>query len=481
MKLCLIAPPTRHMIRTNVPEVVDEVTGCYPPLGLLYVAAAAEQTGRHEVCVIDCVAEGLNDEQLAARIAACKPEVVGIQAITFTVIDAYNTARLVKRISPSLPVLMGGPHVNLYPAETLSLPEVDYLLLGEGERTIGPFLDTLARGNEPSEVPGAVFRDGNGAIRYGPPNPLIEDLDSLPLPARHLLDQRRYRSVLGRGRYLTTIMSSRGCPARCIFCDRPHLGKKFRARSARSVVEEMRQSHERFQTDEFFFYDDTFTIDRKRVFEICRAIQEAGLRVFWDIRARISNVDHEMLEALYAAGCRRIHFGIESGNEKILRIIRKGVNLERAREIFEYCRRIGIETLAYFMLGFPEEGPREIEDTINYALSLDCDYVHVAVTTPFPGTELYRLGLEKGLYQKDYWAEFARNPTKDFVPELWTENLSREELIKYMFLLYRRFYRRPRYLLRRVLKVRSARELRVKARAGLKLLRSATAGIGHMD
>ncbi|MCX7591620.1 MAG: B12-binding domain-containing radical SAM protein, partial [Kiritimatiellae bacterium] len=386
MKLCLIAPPTTHMIRTNVPEVVDEVTGCYPPLGLLYVAAAVEESGRHEVCVIDCVAEGLSGSPLAERIATCKPDVVGIQAITFTIIDAYNTARLVKQTLTGVPVVMGGPHVNLYPEETLSLPEVDYLLLGEGERTIGPFLDALAAGREPVDVPGAVFRGRDGTIQRGPQNPLIDNLDSLPLPARHLLDHRRYSSVLGRGKYLTTIMSSRGCPARCIFCDRPHLGKKFRARSAQSVVAEMRQCHEKFGIDEFFFYDDTFTIDRQRVLEICRAVKEAGLDVFWDIRARVSNVDHEMLKALYEAGCRRIHFGIESGNERILKIIRKGVDLHRAREIFTFCRDLGIETLAYFMLGFPEEGPQEIEDTIRYALSLDCDYVHVAVTTPFPGT-----------------------------------------------------------------------------------------------
>jgi radical SAM superfamily enzyme YgiQ (UPF0313 family) len=312
-------------------------------------------------------------------------------------------------------------------------------------------------------------------VLFGPPNPLIDDLDSLPMPARHLLDNSLYSSVLGSGRYLTTIMSSRGCPARCIFCDRPHLGKRFRARSAESVVAELGACVEQFGIDEFFFYDDTFTIDRQRVFDICEAVLARGVNCFWDIRARISTVDRPMLEVLYAAGCRRIHFGVESGNAGVLKTMRKGVDLDRAREVFNWCRRIGIESLAYFMIGSPGESHAEVRDTIDYALSIDCDYVHVAVTTPFPGTELYRMGMERGLYKTDYWAEFAANPGTGFVPELWEENLTRDEMVDYMFELYRRFYRRPGYILRRLLKLRSFAEFKRKASAGIRLLGAPTA------
>lgn len=397
MKLCLIYPPTDHMIRTNVPSVVDSVTGCYPPLGLLYVAGAVESAGHHAVTAIDCVAEQLAPDDVAARVAAEAPDVVGIQVLTFSVVDAVLTVSAIRVRCPAVRIVMGGPHANLYPAETLQLDGVDYVLLGEGEQNINPFLD-------------------------------------------------------------------------CIFCDRPHLGKRFRARSAAHIVAEMRECRERFGIDEFFFYDDTFTIDRQRVFDICEAIRAAGMRSFWDIRARISTVDRDMLEALHGAGCHRIHFGIESGNADVLRVMRKGVNLDRARDVFRWCREIGIETLAYFMYGFPGEGPAEIADTARYALSIECDYVHVAVTTPFPGTELYRMGLERGLYDHDYWAEFARRPRQDFVPRLWDENLSRDALIEAMLNLYRRFYRRPSYILRRLARLRSPRELWIKARAGLQLL-----------
>jgi radical SAM superfamily enzyme YgiQ (UPF0313 family) len=464
------------MIRTNVPSVVDDVTGCYPPLGLLYVAGAIEQTGRHTVRVVDCVAEGLDVKALEGRLRELAPDVVGIEAITFSIVDSYQAARAAKSVNPSVPVLLGGPHVNLYPEETLALPEVDYLLLGEGETAIGPFLDALQDGGDMTRVPGAVFKDRNGHVFRGAPNPLIGDLDALPMPARHLLDNRRYSSALGKGQYLTTIMSSRGCPAKCIFCDRPHLGKRFRHRSAANVVDEMQQCYEQFGIDEFFFYDDTFTINRERVFDICQTVRERGLKVFWDIRARVATVDREMLAALAEAGCTRIHLGIESGNREVLRIMRKGLDLEKARQVFRWCREVGIETLAYFMLGNPGEGRAELKDTMDYALSIDCDYIHVAVTTPFPGTELYRMGLSEGVYECDYWSAFARDPSQDFVPALWEKTLSREELVAAMFELYRRFYRRPRYILRRLMKIRSWREFAVKAKVGMKLLAAPGSG-----
>lgn len=469
MRLLLLYPPTAHMIRTNVPRAVEETTGCYPPLGLLYVAAAVEREGRHEVVVTDTVAEGLREEQIRRQIRDVRPDVVGIQALTFTLMDVRAVARLCKEEYPQLPVVLGGPHPHLFPELTLTWPEVDHVLLGEGENNIVPFLDTLSARGDLTRVPGWVGRAADGGIARGPPNPLVENLDVLPIPARHLVNPTRYRSVLGRGQRLTTIISSRGCPARCLFCARPHLGKRFRARSASSVVSEMELCQERFGVDEFFFYDDTFTIDRERVLEICREVRRRHLSAFWDIRARVSDVDREMLDALRSAGCVRIHFGIESGNEQVLRTIRKGISLDEARQVLRWSREAGLETLAYFMIGFPGEGPTEVQDTIAYALSLDCDYVHVSVTTPFPGTELYRLGLERGVYPHDVWAEYARNPTPDFVPPVWEERFAREELIRYAQELYRRFYFRPRYVWNRLRRIHSCRELCAKAAAGIRL------------
>ncbi|MCX7047683.1 MAG: radical SAM protein [Candidatus Sumerlaeota bacterium] len=468
MKVLLIHPPGDHMLRTNVPSVVDEETGCYPPLGLMYVAAWAEAQGRRQISILDAYAEKLAQAQIEERIRRAQPDVVGIQTLTFTLIDAIATARSAKRAAPKAHVCLGGPHVYLFPQETLSIPEVDSLVLGEGEMIFSELLDALEKGADLSGISGVVFRRDDGAIVDGGRRPLIENLDVLPPPARHLLDIQCYHTLLARSSPITTMMTSRGCPCRCIFCDRPHLGKRFRARSAASVVAEMKQIQE-MGIREIFIYDDTFSISRQRVVEICDLIQKEGVKIGWDMRARINTVDAELLKRLRAAGCLRIHYGVESGVPEVLKRLRKEIDLEQARAIFKETKKVGIQTLAYFILGNPGETRAQMQATIDYARSIHADFTHWAVMTPFPGTELYTMGLDSGILPNDYWREFARNPTPDFVPMVWEETLKREELIAMLYKAYRAFYYRPGYLVRRIFEVRSWEEFRRKARAALRM------------
>ncbi|MFH1739969.1 MAG: radical SAM protein [bacterium] len=456
------------MITTNVPSVVDEESGLYPPLGLLYVASFAEKNTSHTVEILDCLADRLTYEQLGDEIRARKPDVVGIQAMTFTLIDAILTAKAAKQANPSVPVILGGPHVFIYPEETLSIPEVDYIIRGEGEESFTQLLEALGQGGDLSGILGLGYKE-NGKIHLNPEPPLLEDLDRLPMPARHLVPQERYYSVLAKATPITTMMTSRGCPMRCIFCDRPHLGKRFRYRSADSVVEEMALCAQ-LGIQEIFIYDDTFSIRKDRVLDVCRAIKDRNLRIHWDIRAHINTLNEEVLDALAESGCSRIHYGVESGNPEILKILRKGINLNNARRVFRMTKERGITTLAYFMIGNPTETPQQIDDTFRFARELDPDFVHIAITTPFPATELYRRALDTGLYEKDFWRDFARDPRPDFVPRVWDEILSREQLIELMRKGYRRFYTRPGYLLKSLLAVRSWKEFQRKAKAGLRLL-----------
>jgi radical SAM superfamily enzyme YgiQ (UPF0313 family) len=458
------------MIQTNVPEAVDEETGAYPPLGLLYVAAFAEKNTSHSIEVLDASLEKMSATQVGEEVGRRRPDVVGIQALTFALIDVILAAKAIKRIRPETIVVLGGPHVYLYPDETMEIPEVDYLILGEGEEPFAQLLDTLESGGNLADIPGLVWRS-NGGILKNPLPSLIRDLDRLPHPARHLVPSERYHSVLARKLPVTTLMSSRGCPYRCIFCDRPHLGKSFRARSAESVVEEM-EICIRMGIREIFFYDDTFSINRKRVIEICDAIRKRGIRVSWDIRARVNTLDEEVLDQLAAAGCTRIHLGVESGTPEIIRILRKDIDLDQTRRVFEMASKRGITTLGYFMIGNPSETRAQIEQTIAFAKSLRADFVHFAVTSPFPGTELYRMGLESGILAQDLWREFARNPQPGFRPAVWEEVLTHDELIALLDWAYKSFYRRPGYLVRRMLKVRSWAELRRQVRAGLRILTS---------
>lgn len=468
MKVLLIQPPEFNMITTNVPSVVDEESGAYPPLGLLYIASFIEQQTSHDVEILDAILDNLDYDELEAEIRRRKPDIVGIQAMTFTVIDATLTAKVVKKIDPSIPVIFGGPHVYIYPNETLKIPQVDYIVIGEGEHTSAALVDALAEGKDPASVHGVGFKR-DGKVVLTPSVPLLKSLDELPMPARHLVPQDRYYSVLAKEVPITTMMSSRGCPMQCIFCDRPHLGKEFRYRSPGNVVDEM-QACQEMGIKEIFIYDDTFTIRRDRIMEICRQYRERGLSIQWDARAHINTMNDKMLDAMAESGCTRLHYGVEAGTEEITKVLKKGIDLERTKKIFRQTKERGITTLGYFMIGNPGETRDQAKQTIEFARNLDADFIHLSVATPFPATELYRLAFKVGLYDYDHWREFASNPTAEFRPKLWTEVMTQEELINLMQWGYQRFYMRGGYIMKRVLELRNWDEFVRKARAGIRLL-----------
>ncbi len=469
MKVLLIYPPSFDMITTNVPDIIDEETGKYPPLGVMYIAAGIERFTRWEVDILDTQIGPMDYHQLEEEIRKRQPDVVGIEALTFSLVDVYHTASVVKKVSQDILVVLGGPHVFLFPEESIASCHVDALCLGEAEYSFPEFLKCIEQNHPFDTVPGIVYKRQGQILYTGAPH-LLDNLDQLPFPARHLVPYKKYYSVLAKGQFLTTMMTSRGCPARCIFCDRPHLGKTFRARSASNVVDEIEECVKRFDIREFFFYDDTFSINRERVLAICQEILGRKLDILWDIRARVNTMDTEVLSALKRAGCARIHYGIEAGTPEILNVLKKGITLEKVKEVFRLTKKVRIQSLGYFMIGNPTETKEQIEETLRFSQSIDADYIHLSLTTPFPGTELYQMGLEQGIFNRDYWREFAKTPAKEFTPELWEEHVTREELIEFMMHAYKRFYTRPSYLLRQLLHIRSVPELVRKGKAGMKLL-----------
>jgi anaerobic magnesium-protoporphyrin IX monomethyl ester cyclase len=364
-------------------------------------------------------------------------------------------------------VALGGIHPTIYPKETAALDCVDFAVAGEGEGTMVSLAASLDGGKSPDDVRGLAYRDCGRVVYTGVPE-FIEDLDALPFPARKLTPYGRYGSLLSRRRPSTTMFTSRGCPHRCIFCDRPQMGKRFRARSAANVVDELQECSD-MGIREVLIYDDTFTLDRRRVLDICEGIRERGLDVVWDARARVDTVDGELLSAMRSAGCDRIHFGVESGNGEILKTLCKGITLAQAEDAFRLASDAGIQTLAYFMIGAPHETVETVRETMDFAQRLDPDYVHFSIATPFPATGLYRMGLESGMFLEDYWQSFARKPAGGFVPAVWEENLGREELTLLLREAYRGFYLRPGYALRRLADIRSPGELVRKANAALRV------------
>ncbi|HVM32929.1 MAG TPA: radical SAM protein [bacterium] len=471
MKVLLINPPSEHMITTNIPSVIDEERGYNPPLGLLYVAGYAKAKTAHEIRVLDCQVEETTHADVEKRIREFMPDVVGIQTLTFTLIDARMVAQAAKRANPACRVVLGGPHVHIFARETLMIPEVDFAIKGEGELAFTQLLSALEGLLSYDKVFGLAYRDAQtGAVKDNPPAPPVEDLDSLPYPARELTPMHKYYSLIARHNPITTMFTSRGCPYRCLFCDRPTMGRRFRSHSALAVVNEM-EACVKLGIREFFIYDDTFNVNRKRVFEICDEIKKRKLGIAFDIRARADRMDEEMLKELASAGCDRIHYGVESGNAEVLETLMKDLDLDHARKIFKATRKYGMKTLAYFMIGNPGETREMALKTIEFAKELDPDFVHFSVLTPFPATAIYYKALEEGRFDHDYWADFAKNPTPDFKPRLWEEHMNREELIELLKFAYKSFYLRPKIVMKNMSYTHTPLDFFRKARAGLKMIR----------
>jgi anaerobic magnesium-protoporphyrin IX monomethyl ester cyclase len=458
-KILLINPPTWDMIRTNVPGMQQKQVGFVPPLGLLYIASYLRAFTQHKVYFLDCEAEELSYRQIGARIREAMPDILGITALSFNYLTALNVARIAKTISHNIKVVMGGPHPSIYPKETLLSPYVDYVIVGEGEKTFPELISRIG--------------DGEYLLKgFLTQEPHIGDLDSLPFPARELLNLDLYSSVLSTHRKpFTSIITSRGCPYKCTFCDRPQIWKGIRLRSAENVINEIEECLN-LGIAEFHFYDDTFAIDKKRILAICEGINNRDLRIYWHARTRVDTMDDELLRAMKDAGCQSIHYGIESSTPRILTLLKKNISLKKAEEIIRKTKSMGIQTLTYFILGNPTETREEIEYTINYAIKLKPDLAHFSILIPFPATEIYNNGLRDGVITNDYWRKFAASPDKNFRPPILPGTISEKELIALHRTAYRKFYFRLSYIFQLFKSVRTLGGFLRLVRGALRLSRS---------
>ncbi len=467
LKVLLINPPRTHMFTRGQPRYYAEEQALLPPLGLLSIAAYLLENSDHEVTVLDMPAAEVDLKGLGRVLEDIRPDVVGVSCITNILYDSLQVARSVKSAIPSVPVVFGGYHTRLYPAETLAHPEVDALVLGAGEIAFTELVDGLARTGAIPRIPGVLSREHSIGDVAGEIQ-VIEDPDSLPLPARHLSPYRKYYSATSVSPPTTVLITSFGCSSRCIFCNTSGI-HKMASKSPGRVAEEMAGCVD-LGIREFTILDENFTQNRRRVTAIAEEILRRRLDVVWSFKARVDQVDREMLRMVRRAGCVSVHFGVESGDPTILELIRKDIALDRAVDTFRTARDEGLETTAAFMLGFPGETEEQLRKTIDFALKLDPNYVQFAVTIPLPGTELYRMAFEKGLFTEDPWREFARHPAPDFRPPGWYEIFSEEELEEFLDLAYRRFYIRPGYIWGRLRKIRSLSELRRNIRIGSRIL-----------
>ena len=466
MKILFLVPPETISLESSVPKALEGGKGYYPKLGLLYVAAYYERETGNQPVFIDCPPENVSQEELSRRVKEVQPDMVAMSIMTFNLLDSLHTARILKRDHPNLKVCLGGPHVNLYPKETLHQPEIDYVVFGEGEKIFFHLIQALESGDSLKSIKGLGWKEKSVEHINSAETELL-NLNELPFPARHLVDISSYKHIIGEGRQFFTIQATRGCPAACSFCDIRKT--KFRVRSPESVVDEIEELVE-MGVDDLFFVDDTITIDKKNVLEICDLIVKRNIKIHFKISARVDTINKEVIAALKKAGCYRIHYGIESASPKHLKYLQKGQTPEKVERACKMTRDAGLGFFAYMMIGIPHETKEEMFETVDFAKKLKPDYAQFSICTPYPKVELYYQMIQEGIVPEDYWQEFAENPSADFKIKFWNKDFSEEELRDLQDECHARFYRSPTYLMKQITKLRSWSDFTAKARMGTRIL-----------
>ena len=362
----------------------------FPPLGVSYIASSLIRAG-HEVQLLDCTF--MNKAEALKQAQSMKAEVVGIYCMVTMLEDCLWFGRQLR--SSARLLLVGGPLPTCDPHAFLD--DFDVVVRGEGESTVVELLQAYTKGNDFSTIPGIVLRkktSREGKSQHEtittPERAFIEDLDDLPLPARHLLPNARYINF-GRKKYgfaITTVMSTRGCPYECEFCSNVIFGGSYRERSAGNVVDEIEQSLA-LGYDRISFADDVFTLRKKRALEVCNEIKQRGLHFYWECLARVDSLDDATYVEMFQAGCRRVYFGIESGDDEVLKLMNKKITAAEARHAVLAAHQAGLEVGAFFILFYPGETNQTVLNTLRFATSLPLDYIGLTMPYPLPGTALY--------------------------------------------------------------------------------------------
>ncbi len=470
MKIALVSPPYTAEALVGKTASMKVVLNIVPPLGLAYLAAVLEENG-YDVRILDC-SIGISLSQLMGHLKEYQPDVVGITSTTPAFPDARRTAEGVRQILPKAVIVLGGAHVSAVSENALSDDCFDVGVIAEGELTMLELVRQI-EGDGLSDltgIAGLVFRR-DGEIVLTEPRSYIMDLDTIPFPARHLLPPLSAYSPTPasyRKLPLAVLMTSRGCPYQCTFCDRRVFGNLTRGHSPDRVVAEVEQVLNRYGAREIRFFDDTFTYDKKRVMEICEKILQKGLRFPWTCLTRVSAVTKELLKKMKGAGCWQVLYGLESGDPRVLASLKKGNTIEQNEQAVRWAQEVGLGVRADFIVGTPAETMESLERTLQFAKRLKLDYAHFNKFVPFAGTELY-----EELVKQGYEFEISELPTildhqaTPYVPP----SMTAEEFHGFLDRANREFYLRPSHILRRLLHTRTWHELTGQLKGAFAIIR----------
>lgn len=428
------------------------IKGAMPSLGLLSIAAYLEQKGI-SVQVLDIHVEKISTAETKEVIRLVQPKIIGLSVMTATSVPSYQIATLAKEVDPNILVVMGGVHAEAVPEECLLNSKLDVVVRGDGEITFHKLVLEHLNNRSYKSINGISYRD-NGKVIHTAPGDIIMDLDTLPFPAYHLVPMHKYYPAIGAYKRLPAInmLMTRGCPGKCTFCNSAMT--KMRTRSAEPVVEEIIRLKKTYGLREVQFYDDTFTIFRPNVMKFCELMIKKNVDVTWTAFVRTDCISPELAQAMKAAGCHQMLFGVESGDDQILENIRKPIDREKTKWAHKIVREAGIELRSAFIFGNMGETVASMKKTVDFAIELDPDIAFFNICTPYPGTQLFKWAKENNYLKSEDWTEYELST---FLMKLPT--LTEKELYGYYMRAYRLFYRRPISIWRRLRAITSFSQL----------------------
>ena len=474
----------KKILLINPPQVAEGIfldgyqgtRPVFPPLGLAYIASYLEKHG-YRVDIFDGMVETASPEEIARR--SLNYDLVGITSITFQVLLAYRVLKEVRRNNPQIPIVIGGPHVSALPLEPLNRGLADFSVIGEGEETMFKIIQTLEEDGDFTAIPGVAFRRED-QIHPATGSGIIKDLDSLPLPARHLLPMGKYRPSAIRGRRFpaASIITSRGCPLRCTFCfNQLPYRRLVRFASAEKIVDEMIHLISTYGIREIHFWDDNFLLDKTRINEFCDIMESRGLHIPFDCEGIISSFDINVLKRLRKVGCYSVSYGIESGTQRMLDQIKKQVSLEKIKDVVADTKAIGLDVRGYFLFGLPTETREEILETIDFAKSLRLTDATFSLLIPLPGTEIHYAVQNEPQFMKEYWNKLILSEIS--FPRLplvyYPAGVNEIELLELHRLALKSFYLQPRQVLNKLLRCFKSYSVFKESIKGLKTLLSKSA------
>jgi anaerobic magnesium-protoporphyrin IX monomethyl ester cyclase len=440
-----------------------EKLGIFPSLPLASLASWIRQHD-FDVRILDLHVKNITPRDAAREVADYDPQVVAITVKTLGWPACIEIAEMVRATVPRAVIVIGGPHLGIYPRESLSWPCFDVAVVGDGEETFLQICERVRDGAvEPSSISaldrtaGTIVRHPDGELVEGPPRALPKDIDRYPMPAWDLLPVADYH-CLTLFKPFATMVTTRGCPWHCGYCSQVY-SEKLRFRSPELVVDEMEHLEKTYGVKEIVFFDETFTIGKKRMRTFADEVLRRGLKVKFNIRARVDTVDREVVRLLKRAGLRSIHMGVEAGTDRVLKIMNKQITRAQTEAAFRICREEGVDTRGYFMIGYYDATPQDIDETIRFASSLGLDWASFSVATALPATDLYTVAQQRGYVEGDFWRRYTIDGGGT-LPQLETETFTAEELRAWRTKAYLRFYLRPDLIKRKLSKSEGRDELK---------------------